>query len=117
MSALLDEETIAELLEMVEDMPELLTEIIDAYLEQGVELLAALERSITEKDATGLREAAHSLKGASYNVGAVPLAEITSILEQKGANADWQGVDESFSELKSCYQESIVAIQALNDNL
>jgi len=117
MSAILNQETIDELLEMVEDAPEILVEIIDAYVEQGVLLLEQFKNAIQNNDSNNLREVAHSLKGASYNVGAVLLAELAAELENKGAEADWQGVDDLFVKLQHCYTETIAALQALKQTL
>jgi len=117
MSAILNQETIDELLEMVEDSPEILIEIIDAYAEQGGILLDQFTNAIQHHDSNNLREAAHSLKGASYNVGAVSLAELAANLENKGAEASWQDMDDLFIKLQHCYTETITALQTLKQTL
>jgi signal transduction histidine kinase/CheY-like chemotaxis protein/HPt (histidine-containing phosphotransfer) domain-containing protein len=44
--------------------------------------LAAIERAISKDDAAGLSSAAHSLRGAASNVGAVTVQHLCSVLER-----------------------------------
>ncbi len=57
--------------------------VIDAYLGSCPGLLARARVAITRGDNDDLREAAHSLKSSSLNVGAVGLAALCSELEQR----------------------------------
>jgi HPt (histidine-containing phosphotransfer) domain-containing protein len=68
-----------------------LREIIDQYLAQTVEGRGDLVRAIGQGDAQALERAAHKLRGASANVGAVVLAEICSELEAQGRAARLEG--------------------------
>jgi HPt (histidine-containing phosphotransfer) domain-containing protein len=61
-----------------------LGEIIDQYLTQTVEGRGELVRAIGEGDTQALERAAHKLRGASANVGAIVLVEICAELEARG---------------------------------
>ena len=50
--------------------PSLLAEMIDLYIEDGVERLSAVREAQGAGDGASLAEAAHALKGASSNFGA-----------------------------------------------
>jgi signal transduction histidine kinase/DNA-binding response OmpR family regulator len=60
-------------------------DLIDTYLRGGVELLAAMEAALAEKDIDGVHRAAHTLKGASANLGAVRMQAMLIGVEQTRA--------------------------------
>lgn len=77
-----------EFLERVQDDKELLCELFDIFMEDYVEKRKSLEEAIGKNDFEGVRNIAHSLKGASGNISAKPLREIFMNLEDeaKGSN-------------------------------
>ncbi|HZN12195.1 MAG TPA: response regulator, partial [Blastocatellia bacterium] len=63
-------------------------ELIDLFLKEAPERLAAIRRAVEQDDPRALVRAAHRLKGSSATLGARPLAELCAQLEQRGrANA------------------------------
>ncbi len=62
----------------------LLGTIIGLFLEQSVELGGRISEAVTASDASGLCEAAHSLKSSSANVGAMRVSALCYDLEQAG---------------------------------
>lgn len=67
----IDDEVIGELRTIGQPgEPSLLAEMIDLYIEDGVERLSAVREALVSGDANGLAEAAHALKGSSSNFGA-----------------------------------------------
>ena len=50
--------------------------------------LAEIEASITAQDAKSVREAAHSIKGAAWNLSAKPLGDAAKELEAAGRDGD-----------------------------
>lgn len=62
--------------------PDLITELIDLYLEDTKERLARLRIALDEHDFESLRESAHSLKGSSSNLGVARMAALSSQLEE-----------------------------------
>lgn len=67
----IDDEVIGELRAIGQPgEPSLLAEMIDLYIEDGVERLSAVREAMGAGDGNGLAEAAHALKGSSSNFGA-----------------------------------------------
>ena len=62
----------------------MLSEIIDEYLAQTEEGRGELARVVEEGDSRALERAAHSLRGASANVGASALAAVCAEMEVQG---------------------------------
>ena len=74
----LDEAILSELLDiMEEDFPIL----IETYLEDAADKLQQIDAALLANDAHNLRELSHSVKGASSNVGALPLAKLCEGVE------------------------------------
>jgi CheY-like chemotaxis protein/HPt (histidine-containing phosphotransfer) domain-containing protein len=80
----LDKVALERLREMVGGDPEILTELIDTFLEDGPHLLADMRQAVKKGDAGGLRLAAHGLKSNSADFGATVLAEMCRELEMMG---------------------------------
>lgn len=64
--------------------PSTLVKVIRLYFESAPELAAKIEAATVECDGAALRRAAHSLKSASSNLGALRLAEYCKQLENFG---------------------------------
>jgi HPt (histidine-containing phosphotransfer) domain-containing protein len=58
-------------------------ELVDTYLDDGREQLAALQAAVATSDVTALVRPAHSLKTNSFNVGAMALGRLCQDLEQR----------------------------------
>src|SRR5687767_4508129 len=54
----------------VEGDPDLVVELIDLYLEDSSDKLAAIREAIAKTDEASLRRATHSLRGSSASLGA-----------------------------------------------
>ena len=63
------------------DEPGVVQEILDDYRTVSRQLVAALQRALTDGAATRLYETAHSLKSCSANVGACQLAALFAEVE------------------------------------
>jgi CheY-like chemotaxis protein/HPt (histidine-containing phosphotransfer) domain-containing protein len=70
------------------DEPDPVPELIQLFLQDAPQRLAALDDAVARTEASGVREAAHSLKGSSNNIGARRLAHLCDELEQKARKAD-----------------------------
>ena len=75
----IDEEVLEELRSMLGDEVQHLVEV---FLEDTPKLLARLEVAASESDMDGLRDAAHSLKSSSANLGAMLLSAAARRVEQ-----------------------------------
>jgi two-component system sensor histidine kinase/response regulator len=61
--------------------PDLLKRIVDLYISNSRTLIDSLRAAIIRNDATGVLQAAHSLKSSSANVGATVLTQLCGTLE------------------------------------
>lgn len=75
-------------LDRVDNDRELLVEIFQILEEQIAQTFVDLRAHIASNDSASFRSTAHSLKGASANVGANMLAEIMKSLEVRGQKSE-----------------------------
>src|SRR5205085_12237003 len=61
-----------------------LLQIIDLFIAQGRDRIAAAEQGITAGDATAIIAAAHALKSSAGNLGAAPLGKCAAEIERRG---------------------------------
>ncbi len=64
-------------------------ELIALFHADMPQRLAALNQALQPRDAPALHEAAHALKGATGNVGAVKLADVCTTVEQLSQQSPW----------------------------
>ncbi|HFC47048.1 MAG TPA: response regulator, partial [Dissulfuribacter thermophilus] len=90
-----------ELLARAMDDPKIMKKVIEVYLVSAPKTLGDLEKAISNGDKEAIRFSAHSLKGASANIGAKRLAALAERMEdlatQPGVTDDL--VKDLFSEL------------------
>lgn len=79
----LDVEALTELQDIMEDD---FGTLLETYIEDVSEKLELLDEAMAQLDASALRELAHSLKGASCNIGALPLSRLCETVEQLAKN-------------------------------
>lgn len=113
---LLDQDVIDELKMVAGDAPELLDEIVDAYLMQLPEFLDGIRQGILSQNGVQLNQAAHSLKGASYNMGALQVGELCASLEQQGLQNDFSNGAERLARLEQASAATVTALQALKSS-
>ncbi len=83
--SLLDERVLAQIRELRQPgQPSLLSKIVGLYLDSAPALLQRLRDAVAAGDSEALRQAAHSLKSSSANLGATRLAALCRELEQRG---------------------------------
>ncbi len=70
---------------------DLLSQLIDLYLEEFPELLRKMKESAGRGDLTSVRKATHKLKGSSLNLGVTLVAGICKELETRTAAGDLDG--------------------------
>ncbi len=73
---------------------DLLGELIDLFLTDTPNVCQAVREAIAAGDADGLRRAAHSGKGSSANLGALPLSDLFRELEDLGRSGTTVGGSE-----------------------
>jgi HPt (histidine-containing phosphotransfer) domain-containing protein len=83
--------------------PSLLAKVIGVYLDNSPTLMQRLREAVAQGDAVALREAAHSLKSSSANLGAAPLATLCKELEQRGREQRIEGTAALLAEVQTQY--------------
>jgi HPt (histidine-containing phosphotransfer) domain-containing protein len=70
------------LIEMVgPDMPDVLLDLLDTYLEESAGLVGAIQNGLDQGDLSSILRPAHSLKSSSASIGAVRLSRLCADLE------------------------------------
>jgi len=107
-----DPSVLDQLLEDTGGDGEFVAEIIDEYLINARSLLDALEHSLAREDASGARDAAHTLKGTSASLGAMPLSSFAAHVEAlcKEATPDEAtAVSQEMNELFARTEQALVS--------
>jgi CheY-like chemotaxis protein/HPt (histidine-containing phosphotransfer) domain-containing protein len=91
--------------------PSLLVELIRNYFEHAQELIEDLRDAIDRDDAEAVREAAHSLKSSSGNVGARRVSAVCRELEAMGRGGDLSGAKAAFDRLGEEYERARAALE------
>jgi HPt (histidine-containing phosphotransfer) domain-containing protein len=81
---MVDEQVLEELRASVGDDTSFLRDLIEAYLTDSAEQLAAIEAAVAADDAEALVRPAHTLKSSSATVGAMELSALARTLEMAG---------------------------------
>jgi HPt (histidine-containing phosphotransfer) domain-containing protein len=76
------------LVEMTGGDREFVDELVDTYLSDGTDQIAAMHAALAAGDPSGLERAAHSLKSGSATVGAIALGERCRSLEEAARTGD-----------------------------
>jgi two-component system sensor histidine kinase/response regulator len=109
---IIDETTLARLLDSLGGDVDFLSELMEAYLASTPELLASMHQAVAAGDAAGLQRAAHSLKTGSANFGALAFAARCKELEDMGTTRALDRAEEKVSALEVTYTEVVAALQA-----
>mgnify|MGYP000899868575 CR=1 FL=1 len=91
--------------------PDLLHKIIGLYLESSPQLLRQMREAVAAEDGEALRQAAHSLKSSSANLGATQLAAVCKQLEQRGREQRLTDSAELLRELETRYRQTRDALE------
>jgi HPt (histidine-containing phosphotransfer) domain-containing protein len=83
-SPTLDVSVLAALRESVGGDDAFVADLVETYLGDGAEQVAAVEAAVGTGDAAALVRPAHTLKSASYTVGAMRLGDLAKSLEARG---------------------------------
>ena len=100
------------LLKMTGDDHEFVDDLIDTYLSDAVDQLAALDAAIGAADATALTRPAHSLKSSSVNVGALDLGRVGRELEEQGRAGQLEGAAERVADAHAGFEAVRAALLA-----
>lgn len=87
------------------------SELIDTFLEDSRQLMAAMRQAVVEGNAEDFRRAAHSLKSNSNNFGALHLAALAKDLEMAGKAGQLEGASDKVEQLAIEYAQVERALQ------
>ncbi|MEM7350270.1 MAG: Hpt domain-containing protein [Acidobacteriota bacterium] len=87
--------------------------ILQVYLGDAPQRLAALRQSLTAGDAAAVEQAAHALKGSSANLGAVTLADLCHEIERQSRDSPTAGTVEQLSAVEAEYARVEQAMRQL----
>ena len=87
----------------IDGKPDILVEVINAYLSSSEPLVLDLQQKLAENNLPGLQVAAHSLKSGSANVGAITLSEICRELEMNCKNKTFYNTAERIAAIEKEY--------------
>jgi two-component system sensor histidine kinase/response regulator len=88
-------------------------EVVQAFLEEGPQLLDQIERALTENNAAVLAGAAHALRGAAAHVEAVTVVDAAGVLETMGRNGNLSQSSLTFDRLRLGLNDTISSLQSL----
>ena len=93
--------------------PELLVDLIRMYLDDGPIKLAEIVEGLAEQDYDRVERAAHSLKGAAGNLGAIMVQADCERLQVASRNSEYDTMELGLSTLRDHFREAEAAMQQL----
>lgn len=115
-SDILDYSIIQGLKELGDDEEDFFKEVVELYIEQAPSLINEIKTFAFSADAENMGRAAHTLKGASLNVGAKKFAEVCKSIELDGKDGILSNVAEHLKNLDSQYEISKQALLDVSEN-
>ena len=88
-----------------------LAEIIGQYLEDSPQKLEAIQKAIDNNDDRALRQASHSLRSSSANLGATTIADLCKELENMARSGTTQGASVKMEQLAQEYPQVKFALE------
>ena len=101
------------LFERVDNDLELLEELLEIFEEDSQQHIDAMRAALNSSDADQFARSAHSLKGSSYNMSAVRLADISLELEKAGYEGSLDGLEDKVNELEAELRRVIPALKEI----
>lgn len=95
------------------DEPGLLLEIIGMFLDDAPARIREIEQGFASGDVQLLERAAHSLKSASANVGAVQLSSVCKRIEEIARARGSNGIAELIPESKRALDRATCALRSI----
>jgi HPt (histidine-containing phosphotransfer) domain-containing protein len=82
----------------------LLKELVGLFLDECPQRVAEIREALARRDATKLRQAAHTLKGSVGNFGAREAFEGARQLETIAQEQDWEHAEEAWATLEAAIE-------------
>lgn len=103
---------VTEALDRVDYDTSLLEELVEIFFSEFEVAMVHLRESAANNDAKLFGRTAHSIKGASGNVGARRVSSIAFTLERRGLGGDVSGSQEELGKLSAAADEFRAAFEA-----
>ena len=94
---------------------ELYVELVEVFRNECPGVAAEIRRAIDERDLRVLQRSAHTLRGASSNLGAVAVSEAALELERRAATKDVEGSSEQFEILQKEIERLFSELEVLRE--
>ncbi len=91
--------------------PDPLVKVLKLYLTSSADLMEKLRSAVGNKDADGIRRAAHALKSSSGNVGAARLSAVCKELERIGREGQTDSTPALLVQAESEFKRAIKALE------
>ena len=111
-NGVIDRSALDAMLETTGGDSDFLVEMIDVFLADAKELLAAMDRALAGGDASGLRRAAHTLKSNCRTFGASALADLCQDIEARAAGGTTDGLAPLVARVAAGYPVVAAALRA-----
>jgi HPt (histidine-containing phosphotransfer) domain-containing protein len=96
-----------------DDDPGLLVEVIGMFLEDAPTRIREIEQGLSTGDLKLLERAAHSLKSASANVGAMQLSHVCKRIEDIARRSTSDGISELIPESNRALSDAAGALRSI----
>jgi PAS domain S-box-containing protein len=93
------------------DDQELVKELVAIYLEESPKQMQQVRQAVADKNMADLSLYAHSLKGASANMGAMEVRYAAADLEAKGKAGDNSGLEGLMDKLEEAFKRAVEEFQ------
>jgi len=112
-AAALDPQAVETLKELIGDDPEIIRDMVDAFVEDVPDRLAEMTRGLDDGDAELVRRAAHTLKGNCLTFGALAFADACRELEETAKVGVLDDAGPIAAEIERTWAAARPAIEAL----
>lgn len=99
------------LLENLMDDKEIAQMVLDGFLDDIPTQIQTLDDFLSKKEVEGVERQAHTIKGASANVGAGSLQALAFEMEKQGKAGDLEGVQNNMAALASEFGKARIQIE------
>ena len=90
-------------------------EMVDAFLEEGAQLMTDLGKGLANQDIDIFRRAAHSLKSNAATFGATKLSDLSEELEEMARQGQLEGGGEKLKPISAAFSKTEYALKELKN--
>ena len=91
-----------------------LDQLVNAFSDAWPQDMTNLRQAVGRADGEGIRKAAHRMKSASANLGAIELANLCADVESAGRNHDAATANKMLITLEHAHQNALITLQSVH---